>query len=448
MAGHPPPFTIASVNMRKRNAVTHALLNCADTNTQLILIQEPWFDTIGTARKDTAREGVDVLGGVASPEWEILYPGLLEGQRAKVMAYARKRAQDAHNTPNFTVIPRLDVTNHPCLQVLDIIFDNEQWRVINVYHDTQDKSVLPTLLAIDVDAVTPTLVTGDFNTHSPSWSPPDIPRSSWAGRVEEWAAANLLTLANVPGEITRKGADHERDSVIDLAWYNEAAIQKGTFSGLTLDWEGSLGSDHALLSISGKLHDTRARPAKKPDLGLVIEPERKEEWLRAFKSQPAPNPLPFSPTPEEVEKAANALTKAIQHASQRVFRKRRPFHPKGSPWWNTACALAAQNLREAQGTEAKKTAQARLKGAVRTAKREWADEYIASAQLWDVAAWRHGRRASKVPSLRGPDGLAHSHEEISDILSRRFFADAPPPGCAPFPRRPPTEANARAPTSQ
>jgi hypothetical protein len=77
MSVHPPTF-IASVNMRRRNAVTHALLN-SDTHTNIYLIQEPWFDTIGTARLDTAQQGVDILGGVASPGWEILYPVIPKG---------------------------------------------------------------------------------------------------------------------------------------------------------------------------------------------------------------------------------------------------------------------------------------------------------------------------------------------------------------------------------
>lgn len=47
-------------------------------------------------------------------------------------------------------------------------------------------------------------------------------------------------------------------------------------------------------------------------------------------------------------------------------------------------------------------------------------------QLWEVAAWRHGRKTSKVPSLRGPEGIVHTHEEISDILSQRFFSQTPP----------------------
>jgi hypothetical protein len=74
-----PPILIASANMRKHNAITHALLN-SDTKTYLMLIQEPWYDTIGTARKDNAGNGVDMLGGVASPAWDIHYPGHAKGQ--------------------------------------------------------------------------------------------------------------------------------------------------------------------------------------------------------------------------------------------------------------------------------------------------------------------------------------------------------------------------------
>ena len=91
------------------------------------------------------------------------------------------------------------------------------------------------------------LVVGDFNTHSSLWSPPDVPWFRWAGQLEEWASRNLLALANNPGEIMHRGAEHECNSVIDLAWFNKAAIQMGMFSDLQVDWAGSLGSDHACL---------------------------------------------------------------------------------------------------------------------------------------------------------------------------------------------------------
>jgi endonuclease/exonuclease/phosphatase family metal-dependent hydrolase len=168
-----PSINIASANMRKRNAVTHALLNSIN-DTDLILIQEPWFNKIGTARKDDAREGVDVMGGVASPAWDILYPGFGKDKPPKTMAYARKRTQ---GTAHYTVVPHLDICSHPTVQILDLIFDNEEWRVINFYHDVRDDSSLDTLLGLDIDATIPTLVIGDFNAHSQAWSPPDVTRS-------------------------------------------------------------------------------------------------------------------------------------------------------------------------------------------------------------------------------------------------------------------------------
>jgi len=203
-----PPIIIASVNMRRRNAVTHALLN-NDAHTNLFLIQEPWFDTIGTTRNDSACQGMDVLGGVASPGWEIIYPAIPKGLRPKVMTYARRQATNSHLEPPFTTIPCHNISSHPCLQVLDIIFDNETWRVINFYHDMWDPTSLQALMTLNIDATIPTLVVGDFNTHSPTWSPLDILKSRRADQIEEWAATNLFMLANNPGEVTRRGMEHE-----------------------------------------------------------------------------------------------------------------------------------------------------------------------------------------------------------------------------------------------
>ena len=341
MAVH-PPILISSVNMRKRNPATHGLLNSADNHAHLLLIQEPWFNTIGTARKDTARQGIEVLRGAASPKWEILYPGCQEGKRAKVMAYAHKRQHRDPTIPPFTIVPRLDVCTHPCLQVLDIVHDNEQWRVINFYHDVRDITSLQALTDLDIDAITPTLVIGDFNAHSQTWSTPDNPRCHHARRIEEWAATNLLTLANNPGEITRRGAEHERDSVIDLAWYNEAAIQAGTFVGLEVDWKASLGSDHAALQVEGHTIEAPTEGDIEENRGFLVDPEKSEEWIRAFKGRSTNPPFQLHPSPAEVEKAAEAFTEDIQGTSEDVFRKR---HSPCYEWTNSYRAALIPKVR-------------------------------------------------------------------------------------------------------
>ena len=189
--------------MRRRNAMTHALLHSSPMD-HLILIQEPWFDRIGTVRKDTAKDSVDVLGGVASPGWETHYPAIPDVGVAKVMAYTCKRSWEHTNSPAlFSATTRRDLCTHPCIMIIDLSFDDRTWRIVNFYNDVRDRSVLDTLLALNLDPLTPTLVVGDFNTHSRSWSPQGITPSPWAERLEEWAIGNLLTLANEPGIVTR-----------------------------------------------------------------------------------------------------------------------------------------------------------------------------------------------------------------------------------------------------
>ena len=54
-----------------------------------------------------------------------------------------------------------------------------------------------------------------------------------------------------------------------------------------------------------------------------------------------------------------------------------------------------------------------------------------------MAKWRHGCRVSKVPSLCGPEGLVHAHEEVADLLSQRFFTKTLPQVAATFHDDPP-----------
>jgi hypothetical protein len=76
--------------------------------------------------------------------------------------------------------------------------------------------------------------------------------------------------------------------------------------------------------------------------------------------------------------------------------------------------------------QAQKTASMRLKGAVWAAKRAWANGVIAQSSLWEVATWRHGRRTTKIPPLRGGEGLTHEHKEMTKIFSKRFLIKTPP----------------------
>jgi hypothetical protein len=109
-----------------------------------------------------------------------------------------------------------------------------------------------------------------------------------------------------------------------------------------------------------------------------------------------------------------------------------------SRWWNNECRQAAQAMRDGFWTdEAQRAANKHLKRVVREAKRSWADEYITTANVWEVAAWRHGRRSSHIPALRNhSSNLVYEHEELASLLSERFFAEEVEPIPTHFPDDP------------
>ena len=199
------------------------------------------------------------------------------------MTYACKRDATMNEAPPFSIIPHPDLCAHPCLQVLDIAHVGELWCIVNFYHNVQDNSGLTALLTLDLDPFTPTLVQGDFNSHSRSRSPDNIDPSHWSWRLKEWVVINLLSLANTPGVITHKGTNNKKDSIIDLVWFNATAINEATFSNLQVDWKGSLGSDHAALHVMARTFDpTKPPPNLKMDPGYLIEDGAKQKWIETL----------------------------------------------------------------------------------------------------------------------------------------------------------------------
>jgi hypothetical protein len=225
----------------------HALL-ATNTNDDILFIQEPWFSTVGTACCDLAINGKDILGGVTNPKWMLAYPFFSTDQRAKVMTYVRIHDRSSPFRKSFVKhILRNDLCAHPCILITDLVMTDTYWHTINFYNDVDDPSTLTSLLSLDLDPTIPTLLTGDFNLHLRTWSPPDWAQSPTADRVEEWMATQTLTLLSAPGVPTHHGENRGHDSMLDLVWHNLALEVQSTFQGTHIDWGGSLGSDHALI---------------------------------------------------------------------------------------------------------------------------------------------------------------------------------------------------------
>ena len=266
---------------------------------------------------------------------------------------------------------------------------------------------------------------GDFNCHSPRWSPPGFPRSTTSDRIEEWAAGNGLELLTTPGIPTRRGEGSQRDSTIDLTWRNYAASLRNTFQHATPDWEGSVGSDHALIRTIA-ITERDARPPKESRgkaFDLDVEPEELELWQDTFKAHtPILRAAPQSPA--EIDTVLDGLYEALQIASDAALKRKGANTAHSARWWNSDCKAATSRVKQAQDGEEKTCALRDLKATTRRAKRDWADAHIQRSDVWEVAQWRHGRRQSGIPAIRMRGGnLTYEHEEMAEELTNRFFAE-------------------------
>ena len=401
----------------------HALLN-TNVDDDILCVQEPWFGEIGTRRDDRERTGKSILGGAANAQWTLHYPSFAN-KRAKVMTYIRVHDRNHPFRLNkCRGTTRLDLCAHPSILITDITAGSNYWCVVNFYHDTDDPSSLSTLLSLDLDPTIPTLLIGDFNTHSPAWSPLGWTRSHWADRVEEYLATQTYTLLSVPRIPTRRGEAGARDSTIDLAWANLAASVAGTFSGISISWERSLGSDHALLRLSARSTTKIRRPHSHhpTKFNTDLDAEEWDTWKQLLHD--------FSPsadisllTPDQVDDCVDAIHYAFNEACSQVMKKRGRQPARRARWWTDECTTASLALQNADRAD-RPTLNRTLKTVVRAAKREWANNYISTANIWEVASWRHGRRSSHIPALVNHDGqLTFDHEEIASLLSERFFAE-------------------------
>jgi len=159
-----------------------------------------------------------------------------------------------------------------------------------------------------------------------------------------------------------------------------------------------------------------------------LDEEKELDWCRLSKATVgSPAQLPGRPLAVQVNKLAEQIHEAMQFTTMSTMKARKPYHPKGAPWWNNDCAGVVTELCSATMPEDCKILSSQLRVAARKAKRKWADEVIGKLKLWEVATWRHGRRMNKVPPLRTENGLVHSHGDISQILSNRFFNADPTP---------------------
>ena len=412
------PIQIMSVNMNRQSALTHALLQTSTAD--ILIIQEPWIGTVQTGRSDTDPDGIPVPGATSNNMWECFLPSFTDPSTVRVAAYVK---YDFARTFAIT-----NVLSHPICtpesMILDISFDQELLRIVNVYHRVpNDGHNLLHLFSSSLDPMIPTIFMGDLNTHSHIWSFPHSTISPWSSDLVDWFDNQGFELLNPPREATwRSHQDGVHDSVLDLALMNEAAAISGQISPLTISFADSITSDHAALSLFWYPAESIAIAPPPHLIGFQIDDDCLEVWSKFFtRLLPVPPPLHDITS---LRDAATSLHEDINAASASVFAPRKYPDPRGVRWWNTDCSLALTVVYTSSG-EPRRAAIRVLRRTIASSKRLWAHDFLhhtTSENLWEAAAWRKGRSIKRIPPLlTAPSTLSHVTSEMSDALRQRFF---------------------------
>src|SRR5712691_6781759 len=360
------PLHIASVNLQKRSVATHGLLQKSDFD--IILIQEPWYGKINTIKNDEDPHGTEVMGTTHNDMWECFLPLHPPDDVCKVSAYVKADLARSAFIWNRTDLPLASPT---CL-VLDLVFETEVLRLINVYHRVPDKGHdLHRLFSFDLDPAVSSVVIGDFNTHSPTWSLPSTDPSPWVAHLERWFEANDLHLLNPPDVATWDGRQDCRPSIIDLALFNEAAILSDQLSPVTVSFADSLGSDHAALSFEWT--PVMAIPAVPREClpGFAIDDGLAESWQGAFTKKwgPVITDLP------SLRVAAARLTEDITEVCGQLFEPRKTPDPRGVRWWTPECSAALALVQTSDRSSRSQMVRA-FRHTLADARRSWADSFL------------------------------------------------------------------------
>ena len=176
----------------------HGILQNDDQSFDILLIQEPWFDSVATLRSDTDPNGNPQMGFPTNNKWLTLSPPHPLDVCPKVCTYINRLTINSMYIINH--IPPFPLLS-PNSMVVDILSpsnpDQIDLRIVNVYHDKPDSGhALSHIFSHKLDVNIPTLFLGDFNTHSPRWSLPHSTISSWSHIFHEWMDSNGLETLN------------------------------------------------------------------------------------------------------------------------------------------------------------------------------------------------------------------------------------------------------------
>jgi len=352
--------------------------------------------------------------------WDCFLPKFTDPDSVRVAAYVCYDLACTFSVTNDTSHPLASLE----LMVLTFSFEDETLHILNVYHRVLNEPCTHNLLHIlshDLNPTIPTLVIGDFNTHSHIWSFPYSTISPWASELVNWFDNQGLELLNPPRVATwESGRNDRHPSVLDLALLNEAVAISRQISDLQISFQESLTSDHAALRLLWYPAESIAIVPPPTLTGYKVDDLYMDSWLKIFGPLPAPDIMDIL----SLDLAACQLHNDIDHTSSQVFSQRKAPDPCGVCWWNPDCDTALSGVYATSG-QPKKVTIKNLRCVIVHSKRVWAHDFLhhtTSDNLWEAVAWRKGRSIKHIPPLLvAPLRLSDDIDEMTEAFKERFF---------------------------
>jgi hypothetical protein len=158
-------------------------------------------------------------------------------------------------------------------------------------------------------------------------------------------ATQTFSLLSAPGMPTHCGENGSRDSTLDLVWHNLASEAQSTFQGAHIDWEGSLGSDHALIRTHAipQVHLIRQREDRTNRFNLDIDPELWEEWHGILDIE-LPHPHSHITTTADIDLIVDAIYAVFNNACAATMKRKGTAPGFNARWWTDECKAVAHSL--------------------------------------------------------------------------------------------------------
>jgi hypothetical protein len=291
-------------------------------------------------------------GAPINPLWDLHLPPLKPTDECCALTYTRTSIQPLvqNRTSHLMSNPNTVITDIDDGATITM-------RIINVYHQRPSRGghALGNLLSHELDDQIPTLLIGDFNTHSPLWSIPDRMPDSWATTFTDWLEANSLHCLNPRHTTTWSPPDRDQQaSILVLILANDAAHLSAQLGKVDISFEHSLSSDHAAVTIYIYPLDSPTLIPPPTPTGYHAEDKHKDAWMKEFVMllplclpyAPEHCTLPLVPTwdhndrGDSVHASLKPFDNAISEASRHTLPPKQIPDPKGAQWWNKACSVA------------------------------------------------------------------------------------------------------------